>query len=249
MGQDRSWPNRLWIVRHGESTGNIAALRATAEGLATIDIPTPELDVPLSPLGERQAWALGRWFAAGPAEERPTVLLASPYARARQTAERVRDAAGLDIAVAVDERLRERELGILNRLTRSGVAKRYPEQLDLQQQYGKFYYRPPGGESWCDVTLRLRSLVDTLRREYAGERVLLSCHSVLVLLFRYLLEGIDADQILAIDRTENIANCSLTSYRPDRGGRLVLDRFNYVAPLEEAGEPVTEEPNAGEAAG
>ena len=249
MAQARSWPGMLWIVRHGESIGNLAAARATAEGLAEIEIPTRELDVPLSPLGERQARAVGRWFAAMPTGERPTAILASPYARAGQTADIIRGAAGLRTPVVTDERLRERELGILNRLTRHGVAERHPEQLELQEQLGKFYYRPPGGESWCDVTLRLRSFVEALERDYPRERVLVACHSVLVLLFRYLLEGMGADEVVALNRAENIANCSITSYRADREGRPTLESFNYVAPLEEAGETITEEPNAGEVAG
>ena len=149
----------------------------------------------------------------------------------------------------VDERLRERELGVINRLTRAGVAERFPEQRALQEQFGKFYYRPPGGESWCDVSLRLRSFLDTLARDYADERVLVACHSALVFLFRYLLEGMEADSVVALSYAENIANCSLTAYRADHQGRPVLELFNHVAPIEEAGEPVTEEPNAGDAAG
>lgn len=249
MAQKRPWPRMLWIVRHGESIGNLAAAHATALGLPAIELSGREIDVPLSPLGERQALAVGQWFAAAPAEERPTAILSSPYARARQTAERVRDGAGLGAAVLVDERIRERELGVLNRLTRVGVAERFPEQLALQEQFGKFYYRPPGGESWCDVSLRLRSFLDTLARDYAGEHVLIACHSALVFLFRYLLEGMEADRVVALSRSEEIANCSLTAYRADRAGRPVLELFNHVAPLEEASEPITEKPNAGEAAG
>ena len=249
MAQNQRWPRMLWIVRHGESIGNLAAAQATAMGLPAIEIPGRELDVPLSPLGERQALAVGRGFAAASVEERPTAILSSPYARARQTAERVRDGAGLAVAVLVDERIRERELGVLNRLTRTGVAERFPEQLALQEQFGKFYYRPPGGESWCDVSLRLRSFLDTLSRDYAGERVLVTCHSALVFLFRYLLEGMEADQVVSLSRTEEVANCSITAYHADREGRPTLELFNHIAPLEEAGEPITEEPNAGEAAG
>jgi hypothetical protein len=46
--------------------------------------------------------------------------VASPYERARQTAELVVSAAGLANAVHLDERLRERELGILDLLTTGG---------------------------------------------------------------------------------------------------------------------------------
>ncbi len=62
----KRWPSRLWIVRHGESAGNVARDAAHAAGLADIDISARDVDVPLSPLGQRQSQALGRWFAALP---------------------------------------------------------------------------------------------------------------------------------------------------------------------------------------
>ena len=94
MNETQKWPERLWIVRHGESAGNVARDAAEAAGHAVIDIPMRDADVPLSALGERQAQALGRWFARQPPQEQPTVILASPYKRARQTAAIALDAAG-----------------------------------------------------------------------------------------------------------------------------------------------------------
>jgi len=129
-----------------------------------------------------------------------------------------------------------------------GIEQEYPDQAKMRRALGKFYYRPPGGESWCDVILRLRSVIDTITREHRGERVLIVCHTVVVLCFRYLLERLDEEQILAIDRQHDIANCSVTSYCFDQAlgqhGKLKLNLFNFVAPLEEAGQPVTREPDA-----
>ena len=85
-----SWPSRLWIVRHGESAGNVAREKANAGGLGRIDIAERDMEVPLSDLGEEQSRALGRWFAAFPKEERPQVVLTSPYVRAQATAEILR---------------------------------------------------------------------------------------------------------------------------------------------------------------
>ena len=251
MNEAGKWPERLWIVRHGESAGNIARDAAEASGQDRIDIPQRDADVPLSPLGERQALALGRWFGRLPPEERPTLVLTSPYLRARETADLVLEAAGLgheEDALIVDERLREKEFGVLDRLTHAGVAALYPEQAEFRRLLGKFYHRPPGGESWCDVILRLRSILDTLTREFHGERVLLVGHSVVVLCFRYLLERMTEEEILEIDRTNEVANCSVTSYVFDpalgKHGQLALREFNFVAPLEEAGEDITTEPDA-----
>lgn len=96
------------------------------------------------------------------------------------------------------------------------------------------------------MVLRLRSVADTLRLEYSGQRVLIVCHTVVVLCFRYLLEKLIEPEILQIDRDHNVANCSITSYRREgiREGKWVPDLFNFVAPMREAGERVTAEPDA-----
>jgi broad specificity phosphatase PhoE len=244
--EHQKWPDEILIVRHGQSAGNVARDEAVAAGHPVIQLASRDMDVPLSELGERQAQALGRWFAALPAESRPTVVLTSTYLRARDTARIVLETAGMlggDPPVIQDERLREKEFGVLDRLTTAGVQERFPDQMEFRMALGKFYHRPPGGESWCDVILRLRSVVDTIAREYRGERVLIVAHQVVVLCFRYLLERMTEDQILAIDRAQDVANCSVTSYKYDPGlgshGKLVLDTYNFTAPLEEAGEEVT----------
>jgi broad specificity phosphatase PhoE len=233
-----SWPSRLWIIRHGESAGNVARAAAYAAGAERIDVTLRDMDVPLSPNGCDQAAALGRWFARRPAEERPEVLLASPYLRARDTARLFREAGGCDAAepICLDERLREKEFGILDGLTTAGIARHEPQQAEARRSLGKFYHRPPGGESWCDVILRLRSLMDTVALHYAGRPVMIFAHQVVVLCLHYVLEGMDEEQILAIDRAGNIGNCSITEYRFDaaagKDGGMVLTRFNANAALD-----------------
>ena len=97
---------------------------------------------------------------------------------------------------------------------------------------------------------RLRSVLDTvsLHHSDAGSRVLVVGHQVIVLCLRYLIEELTEDEILAIDRNGEVANCGVTSYTLDRhaapGGRLRLNAYNFVAPLEQAGAPVTSRPDA-----
>jgi broad specificity phosphatase PhoE len=248
---EQKWPQTIWIVRHGQSAGNVARDAAEAAGLPHIDIATRDMDTPLSDLGREQARALGCWFGAMTEVQRPNVVLCSPYARARETAGLVVESAALDpdvLTFNMDERLREKEFGILDRLTKYGIVQKHPELADQRSHVGKFYFRPPGGESWCDVILRLRSVVDTITREYRHERVLIVAHQVTVSCFRYLFERLDERQILDIDRSRDIPNCSVTSYEFDatRGkhGKLVPRLVSFVAPLIEAGAPVTAEPDA-----
>ncbi len=239
-------PERLWIVRHGQSAGNVARDAAEALREHRINALGRDMDVPLSDLGVRQAQALGRWLVAS--GQRPTIVIASTYRRARDTASTALRAGGLDLALHTDERLRERELGLLDGLTRYGIEHAHVEQAAQMTLLGKFYHRPPGGESWCDVILRLRSFLDSLCLDHAGERVVVICHGVVVLCFRYLLERLSEDEILAIDGLHQVANCSVTTYRRVAGSRapagLDLEAFNVTAPLDEAGEAVTRRPDA-----
>lgn len=247
---NQRWPDRIWVVRHGESSGNVARDAAHEANLSRIDIGGRDADVPLSPMGERQSKALGHWFADKPAGERPDVVLTSPYLRARQTAALIHAAGGTAAGpetFVVDERLREREFGVLDRLTRFGIERDFPEQAELRRTLGKFYHRPPGGESWCDVILRLRSALDTVALHHCGARVLVVAHQVVVLCFRYLLERMTEEQILAVDAEGDVVNCGVTEYAfdPGRGprGDLVLRAYNFAAPLEREGAPVTAEPD------
>src|SRR5919199_6571844 len=211
----QNWPERLWLVRHGQSQGNVARDVADQAGAHEIDIQVRDVDVPLSALGVEQAEAAGRWFAALPRNERPEIILSSPYVRAKQTAAIICEAgalAGGPARTIIDERLREREFGIFDRLTTLGIRERFPEEAVHRRQLGKFYHRPPGGESWADVILRLRSMLNTINLHYSRERVLIVCHEVVVLCLRYLLECMTEEEILAIERAHDVANCGVTCY-------------------------------------
>jgi hypothetical protein len=82
--------------------------------------------------------------------------------------------------------------------------------------------------------------------------VLVVAHQVIVLCLRYLIEEMTEEQILAIDREIDVANCGVTEYaRASRAGApgeeetgLRLVRYNFVAPLEDAGAAVTASPDA-----
>jgi len=248
-GNRQKWPDRIFLVRHGQSAGNLARDAAEAAGEHWIDIATRDVDVPLSALGRRQAHALGEWFRAMPQHQRPDAFFASPYVRALETTTIVLDAGGFprDSHVVHDERLREKEFGIVDRMTKFGIKATYPRLDEQRSHVGKFYFRPPGGESWCDVILRLRSVIDTLTRDYTGRSVLIVAHQVVVNCFRYLFERMTESQILELDRRADVPNCGVTLYEFDRDqgdrGKLALRFANFAAPLVEAGTPVTVAPD------
>lgn len=236
----------LLLIRHGESEGNVAATEARLEGAEVIAVPARDADVNLSSTGQEQAKALGAALARIAEEFRPDAVVSSPYARALQTAEIAVEAAGWPVKVQLDERLRDRELGILDRLTRRGVEKRYPEEAERREWLGKMYYRPPGGESWADVALRLRSVLDELNNLGSGHRVMLVCHDALIMLFRYVLEGMTEKELLDLAASTSVLNASITRFvRPAGEGPWTLESFNVADHLTEHGVTVTE--HAGDA--
>lgn len=236
--EDELW---LGVVRHGESTANAAAASAAQDGLELIDIAESEADVPLSELGREQATILGRRLGRLPEAERPDLVLTSPFLRARQTAEIAM--AELAVRTRVDERLRDRDLGVLDLHTVKGIQSAFPDEAKRRKRHGKFYYRPPGGESWTDVALRLRTVLREIEQDSSGSRVLIFAHDVVVTLVRYIVEDLDEKALLEAAAKSPIGNASLSSWHR-RDGSWTCETFNDVSHLEaaESAEPTNEEP-------
>ncbi|MFF1633375.1 histidine phosphatase family protein [Leifsonia sp. NPDC058248] len=211
------------LVRHGESTANVAATAAEAAGLEVIAVGTRDADVPLSALGERQATALGERLSAEldgrPADAR---VWSSPYRRAQDTA---RLALGDTAPFTIDERLRDREIGILDTLTVLGVDVRLPEEAARRRRLGKFYYRPPGGEAWTDVALRLRSFMSDV--DWDDERpIVVFTHDAVVSLFLYILLGFTEVELHEFLVTRVVGNASVTRVSQDSNGPWRVEEFS-----------------------
>jgi 2,3-bisphosphoglycerate-dependent phosphoglycerate mutase len=96
------------------------------------------------------------------------------------------------------------------------------------------------------VVLRLRSMLNTINLHYCDKRVLIVCHQVIVLCFRYILEELDEAAILAIDKQAEVLNCGIAVYEFEpvaKGCVPALELWNYGAPLDAEGAPKTSEPD------
>jgi broad specificity phosphatase PhoE len=233
-------PSALWLIRHGESQGNLADAQAHSSGAGRLELDVRDPDVPLSAAGEQQADALGGWLAGLHPDEQPTTVLSSPFTRAATTADRAVAASGLDLTIRYDERLRERDFGAFDGMTRNGIREEYPDEARRRDLLGKFYYRPPGGESWADVALRVRSLLATEALRHDRERLMCVSHQAVIMVFRYVVEELAESQLLEIDRTDQVANASVTRYERGDAGLWQLVDFNAVGHLASEA-PVTEE--------
>lgn len=199
-----------------------------------------DADVPLSAVGEEQALALGRWLAAQSTPPEP--IWVSPYLRARQTlAIALREAERADVP-RVDERLRDRELGILDLLTRSGVARFHPEEAERRRHLGKFYHRPPGGESWADLALRLRSFLGDATLVEGGSALIVA-HDAIVMVLLYILVPLDEAELLDFAAANTVLNASVTRLRRVDGAWAITE-FSGIDHLQIEGAPVTAHPGS-----
>lgn len=225
------WPAHLVIVRHAQSERNVWKESATAKGDFVYGGSVRDVDVSPSPTGEEQAILTGQKLGQ---EFQFDQVFGSPFTRTMQTARLMAAQFPHCVTLIEDDRLREIDFGILDGLTKHGIAHFQPAEKERRARLGKYHHRPPGGENYPDVALRLHSFLGTLTREAAGQSVLVVCHSVVVLVFRKLLERLSEQQLLAIEsnKGQEVQNCSVTHYacnpRAGKQGKLVLQAFNRI---------------------
>jgi probable phosphoglycerate mutase len=237
--------SELIVIRHGQSTSNVAFPAADAKGLLDSGLTGRDADVQLTELGRRQAAAVGAWLARRPAELRPEVVITSPYLRARETWRLAAEASGLPVPPPVtDDRLIDRLMGDLEMMTRAAILQRFPDEPARLEAEGVYLYRPPNGESFSDIAKRLTSFLDDLNRHHAGKRVIVVAHDSVVLMTRVVIEGLDWKRTAAVEAESGVRNASITRF-DGTSGRLVLDRYNSVdhlpddsaAPPDQASPP------------
>lgn len=242
-GDARPGARELWLVRHGESAGNVAAAAAERAGAEQVEIAQRDADVGLSPHGEAQSRAFGEWIAAAGTD---FAVYSSPYLRARQTIEIALAQAGVETATRVDERLRDRELGILDTLTARGVERRHPDEFARKRHLGKFYYRAPGGESWADVALRIRSFLRDLDAE-PPRPALIVAHDAVIMLVLFVCLGLTERELLEFATRNTVANGSVTRLARVPPGAWSLSRFSdrsHLAALDASAREHPAEPDA-----
>ncbi len=200
-----------------------------ASGICSLDVA--DHATPLTERGHNQAEATGRRLAE--LIKLPDVVLVSPYVRTHQTVDGLirswPELAG--VARVEDDRLREQEHGLS---TIYGDWRIYqtlhPDQEILRKKEGTYWYKHQQGENVPMVRDRLRSIQNTLTREYVGQRVLIVAHHLTLLAFRANMERLGAEQFIHLDENEKPVNCGVTIYDgdPDQGrdGKLILREYN-----------------------
>jgi len=138
---------KIFLVRHGESEGNLGG---TLQGC--------RLDTPLTRRGRRQAEALAVRLAEAEVDD----VVASPMARARETAEIC--AAPHGLAVRLDLELVEFDWGVWTGLPLDDEMDRSVAELRAKWRSGDLDTAPPGGESALQAGGRAARVLGRLKK-------------------------------------------------------------------------------------
>ncbi|MGI5841452.1 MAG: histidine phosphatase family protein [Patescibacteria group bacterium] len=169
-------------------------------------------ETPLTEEGKRQSYEVGRRLKE--LDSLSDVIFVSPHIRAIQTYELIlRGWPELKkVKIIEDERLREQERGLyLNYNDWKIFTVFHPEQEDLMNLQGHYWYRYPQGENIPDVRLRINSWLDSLDRK-EGSRFVAITHHIPILALRANLEEMNWPALMDLDKRDTPINCGVTSY-------------------------------------
>lgn len=205
----------LLLVRHGESTGNVGRL---IQGW---------LDVPLTPLGRRQAEAVAVRLVSA----RARALYTSPLRRARETADALASATGLAI-VEVDA-LREYHFGEAQGMRYDDAVARWG-----RAERGWGVGRVPGEEGLPAFRARVGAGIAGLAERHRDDIAIVVVHGGVL--------GALVAELCALPHDEYAqvytANCGLTTLVREQG-RDVIAAYNDHCHLEGIVAPVEERPD------
>lgn len=210
--EQRMKPNRIFLIRHGESQGNINR---------SIYAERPDYALELSEKGQLQALEAGKELAKLIGDE-PLMIYLSPHWRTRMTCEGIQKSFSPERIMRREEpRIREQEWGHLRTVDRN---KSLDEERDA---FGTFYYRLPDGESCADVYDRVSGFFDTLFRDFERvnfpPNVIIISHgmTIRVFLMRWFHWTVEE-----FERVSNPGNCEFFLMEKQRD-----EKFSLITPL------------------
>ncbi|CAB1103528.1 unnamed protein product [Ectocarpus sp. CCAP 1310/34] len=150
-------PERIIIVRHGESLGNRDE---------STYVHVPDWKIPLTKKGFGEGQKAGEKIKEY-IGDKPLFIYTSPYLRTKQTLAGMVEAFDTNYIVGVREepRLTEQQFGNFQNL--ATIVNSKAERA----RFGRFYYRFPQGESGLDVYNRATSFIATMFRDFANESI------------------------------------------------------------------------------
>lgn len=202
-------PDRIILVRHGESVGNVNRSAYSK---------TPDYAIPLTTKGKMDA-AMRGVALKQLIGQNSAFFYVSPFRRTRETFQEIAKAFDpAQIQYREDPRLREQEW--CGKLMQEG----YDETQEKERfSYGHFYYRFANGESCADVYDRVGSFLDTLHRDFEKPNFPKNCvivahgMSLRVFLMRWYHWTVEEFELL-----RNPLNCQAITMAKQNDGKYKL---------------------------
>ncbi|GAE36415.1 histidine phosphatase family protein [Halalkalibacter akibai] len=200
---------KLYLIRHGESTGNLAGRIQGTD------------DYPLSELGKQQAEYVADYFS----DIHLDFIYSSDLTRASDTAKAI--ARKKNQTVNEWDKVREVHLGPLQGLTRAEITMKFPETVENSILTSGV----EGTESVDELTARCQYIVEQLQLAHRNHDVAIISHGGFISIFlMYLIAG---DQWHTLHRPFQIGNTSVSFIEwPKKQDKPLIHFVNQVSHLD-----------------
>lgn len=192
---------RLYMIRHGQSEGNL------------YNLFLGHTDLDLTELGHRQAEKTAEYLASLPVD----AIYASDLKRAFHTALHTAEKKGLP--VRPDPQLREIFAGEWEGVPFADLETKYAESFHVwKEDFGAS--RCDGGESVAELNERILAAVKRIAEENEGKSVCLFSHATPIRLMGGMMKGIALKDMADFPWP---SNASVTSFEYENGVFTMLD--------------------------
>lgn len=235
-------PVNLFLIRHGESIGNLAKRKSEMGDNSLIEKlhGTHTAHWPLTSKGEEQAKKAGVFLAELFRERQLHFdrMYSSSFARALKTAGHLQLPRG---QWRIEDRITERDWGELDKLTEEERQERFGKILKMRE-VEPFFWSPPGGESFNSLVLRVRDFITSLAR-VGVENVVVVCHGEVMKAFRIVFMHLKpweyAKMEFSKESLERVKNCQIDHYSRRNPETFQLSQrlewFQVYRPAEDQG--------------
>ncbi|HEY9756831.1 MAG TPA: histidine phosphatase family protein [Oculatellaceae cyanobacterium] len=207
----------LIVLRHGQTPPNM--MIETPTDAHFYPVTGADTTIGMTVFGVEQVVEAAEFIVKFLGKLRLKRIFCSQFYRTRQTALLVQKALPYHPPVREDKRIAKRGYGDFWNITYAGVKALYPEEYAKFMEVGSYMYRPPGGENYPDLKVRLESFIaDEI--EGSDDNICISGHAAGVLMLEQMLLG-ELTNYELVERYDNIAvlNATVTVYR-----RLILPK-------------------------
>lgn len=210
------------VIRHGQTIPNLLVQHFTENHF--YEVTGSDETVGLTELGISQIKEAGFFLALLRRRVKVARLYCSQFFRTRSSAEVIQSILPGHPQIVEDPRIAKRHYGDFWNITYSGVKALYPEEYEKFLQQGGYFYRPPNGENYADLKVRVNDYIHEVI-DGTEDSIAIATHSAVALVLEQLLLGemTDAELVQRYDAM-SVSNASVVIYKRVAGGRLVFGR-------------------------